>query len=60
MRKASKKLCSAALAIAVCATASTALIACDGLFGSESNGGHDGKCTVTFDAGNGTIFGERI
>lgn len=58
MKKTTKKLCTAALALVTCATASAALIACDGLFGGGDNGNK--TCTVTFDAGWGTIDGERI
>ncbi len=58
MKSKGKKICKVALAVAACAVASVSLTAC-GLFGGE--GGGDGeKFSVRFDAGWGTIYGDRI
>lgn len=62
MNKIYKKLCVTAVALTACLTAPVALAACGGnTDGGKTDGDGDGdKCTVTFDAGNGTIFGNRL
>lgn len=61
MKKISKKLCTTALALAACLAAPVALAACADKGGTGGGGGGgDDKCTVTFDAGRGTIFGDRF
>lgn len=62
MKKISKKLCTTALALAACLAAPVALAACGEKTGGTSGGGNGNgdKCTVTFDAGRGTLFGDRI
>ncbi len=62
MNKIYKKLCVTAVALTAGLTAPVALAACGGnTDGGKTDGDGDGdKCTVTFDAGNGTIFGNRL
>ncbi len=56
MKKSGKKLCGAVAVFTACATVSVALVGC-GLFGDDGDGE---KCTVSFDAGWGTVFGDRF
>ena len=62
MKKIGKKMCTTALALAACLAAPVALAACGEKTGGTAGGGSGkgDKCTVTFDAGRGTIFGERF
>lgn len=60
MNKIYKKLCVTAVALTACLTAPVALAACGGNTDSGKTDGDGDKCTVTFDAGNGTIFGTRL
>ena len=55
-------MCTTALALAACLAAPVALAACGEKTGGTSGGGNGNgdKCTVTFDAGRGTLFGDRI
>jgi hypothetical protein len=62
MKKSGIKMCTTALALAACLAAPVALAACGEKTGGTAGGGSGkgDKCTVTFDAGRGTLFGNRI
>ena len=62
MKKSGIKMCTTALALAACLAAPVALAACGEKTGGTAGGGSGkgDKCTVTFDAGRGTIFGDRF
>lgn len=58
MNYSKRKLCAAAVAFAACLTTPVALTACVGITSNGSSG--ENTCAVTFDAGRGTIFGQRF
>ncbi|MDE7106704.1 MAG: leucine-rich repeat protein, partial [Clostridiales bacterium] len=57
MKKIGKKLCTVTLAVTACMAAPVSLVACGGNAGGEDN---NKTYTVTFDAGYGTIYGNRF